>query len=146
LNKRLGGIEKNTEALVAARKGIGLEVNADKTKHMAMSRDQNAERSHSAKTDNSSFDGMEECKYLVTTLTNKNSIQEEIKNRLKSENACYHSPQNLFSSSLLSKSVKIKIYITIISPEVWYGCEIWSLTLREGPRPRVSENRVLRRI
>jgi hypothetical protein len=82
---------------------------------------------------------------LGTTLTNQNSIYEEIKTRLKSGNACYHSVQNLLSSSLLSKNVKIKIYRTIL-PVVLYGCESWSLTLREECRLRVFENKVLRRI
>ena len=81
-----------------------------------------------------------------TTLTNQNSIQEEIKSRLKSGNACYHSVQIILSSSLLSKNLKIKIYRTIILPVVWYGCETWSLTLTEQRRLTVSENRVLRRI
>jgi hypothetical protein len=63
-----------------------------------------------------------------------------------SGNACYHSVQNLLSSSLLSKNVKIKIYRTIILPIVWYGCETWTLILREECRSRVFENRVLRRI
>ena len=89
---------------------------------------------------------VEEFKYLGTTLTNKNSIQEEIKSRLKPGNACYHSVQNLLSSNLLSKNFKIKICRTIILPVVLYGCETWSLTLREERRLRVSENRVLRRI
>ena len=88
---------------------------------------------------------MEEFKYLGTTLTNHNSIQEEIKSRLKSGNACYYSVQNILSSRLLSKNLKIKIYRTIIQPIVLYGCEIWSLTLREERRLRVFENRVLRR-
>jgi len=70
--------------------------------------------------------------------------QDEIKSRLKSGNACYHSVQNLLSSSLLSKNIKIKIYRTIILPVVLYGCETWSLTLREERRLRVFENRVLR--
>ena len=64
--------------------------------------------------DNSTFERVEKFQYLGTTLTNKNSIAEEIKNRLKSRNACYHSVQNLLSSRLLSKNVKIKIYRTII--------------------------------
>ena len=89
---------------------------------------------------------MEEFKYLGTTLTNQNSIQKEIKSRLKLGNACYHSVQNLLSSSLLPKNLKIKIYRTIILPVVLYGCETWSLTLREDHRLRVFENRVLMRI
>jgi hypothetical protein len=83
---------------------------------------------------------------LGTTLTNQNSIQEEIKSRLKSGNACFHSVQDLLYSSLLSKNTKIKIYRTIILPVVLYGCETWSLMLREEHRLRVFENRVLRRI
>ena len=96
--------------------------------------------------DNSSIERVEEFKYLETTLPNKNSIQEEIKSRLKVGNAYYYSVQNLLSSSLLSKKVKIKIYRTIILPVVLYGCETWSLTLREERRLRVFENRVLRRV
>jgi len=69
-----------------------------------------------------------------------------IYNRLRSGNACYHSVQNLLSSSLLPKNLKIKIYISVILPVVLYGCETWSLTLREERRLRVFENRVLRRI
>jgi len=84
-------------------------------------------------------------KYLGTTLTNQKSIAEEIKSRLRSGNACYHSVQNLLLSRLLSKKLKIKIYRTIILP-VLYGCEAWSLTLREERRLRVFENMVLRRI
>ena len=89
---------------------------------------------------------MEQFKYLGTTLTNHSSIQEEIKSRLKLGNVCYHSVQNLLSSSLLSVNLKIKIYRTIILPVVLYGCETWSLTLREERRLRAFENRVLRRI
>ena len=69
---------------------IVLEVNVDKTKYMVMSRDKNAGRRHNKRIDNSSFGRVEEFKYLGTTLTNHNSIQEEIKSRLKSGNACYH--------------------------------------------------------
>ena len=89
---------------------------------------------------------MEEFKYLRTALTNQNSIAEEIKSRLRSENACYHPVQNRLSSRLLSKNLKIKIYRTIILPVVLYGCETWSLILREERKLRVFENMVLRRI
>ena len=89
---------------------------------------------------------MEEFKYLGTTLTNKISIEKEIKNRLKLGNACYYSVQNLLSSSLLSKNLKIRIYVTILLSVVLYGYENWSLTMREERRLRVFENRVLRRV
>jgi len=111
-----------------------------------MSRDQDTVPSHSIKIDNSSCGRVEEFKYFATALTNQNSIQEDIKNRLKSRNACYLSVQNLLSSSLLSRNLKIKIYGTIILPFVLYGCETWSLTLREERRLSVFENKVLRRI
>ena len=75
------------------------------TKYMIMSRDQNAGQSHSMNIDNNSIERVEEFKYLGTTLTNKNSIQEEIKSRLKGGNVCYYSVQNLLSSSLLSKKL-----------------------------------------
>ena len=74
------------------------------------------------------------------------NIQEEIKSRLKSGNACYHSVQNLLSYSLLSKNIKIKMYRTVVLPFVLYGCGTWSLTLREERRLRMFENRALRRI
>ena len=77
---------------------------------------------HHIKIDNSSCEGVEEVKYLRTTVTNQNYIQEEIKSKLKSGNACYHLVQSS-SSSLLSKNLKIKIYRTIILPVVLYGCE-----------------------
>ena len=119
-------------ALVVATKEIGLEVNADKTKYMAVSREHTAGLSHTMKVDNSSIERVEEFKYLGTTLTNQNSIQEEIKSRLKLGNACYHSVQNLLSSSLLSKNLKIKIYRTIILPIVLYGCENFVADIEGG--------------
>ena len=87
-----------------------------KTKYMVMSGEQTAGLSHTMKVDNSSFERVEEFKYLGVTLRNQNSIQEEIKSRLKLGNACYHSVQNLLPSSLLSKNLKItqlcKVFIS----------------------------------
>jgi len=107
-----------------------------------MSQDKNAGRNHSMKIDSSSFERVEELKYLGTSLTNQNSIQEEIKSRLKSGKACYHLVQNLLFSSLLSKNLKIKIYRNIILPVVLYGCETRLLTLMDKCRLRVYENSV----
>jgi hypothetical protein len=85
-------------------KETGLEVNADKTKYLVMSRDQNAGRSHSIKSDNSSFERVEELKHLGTTLTYQNYIQEDIKSIIMSGKAIYYSVQNLLSSCLLLKN------------------------------------------
>jgi hypothetical protein len=95
------------------------------------------------KIGNSSFEREEEFVYLGTTLTNQNSIQEEIKSKLKLGIACYHSVQNVLSSSLLSKNLMTKTYRTVILP-ILYGCETWLLTLREERRLRVFQNKVLR--
>ena len=111
-----------------------------------MSRDQYAGRIHIVRIDNSTFERMEEFQYLGTILTNQSTIPDVIKSRLRSGNARYHSVQNLLSSRLLTKNLKIKIYRTIILPIVLNGCETWSLTWREERKVRVFENIVLRRI
>jgi hypothetical protein len=85
-------------------------------------------------------------KYLGKTLTNQNDIHDEIRSRLNLGNACYYSVQNLLSSRLISKNLKIKIYRSVILPVVLHGCETWSLALREEHRLRVFEKRVLRRM
>ena len=116
LGGRVQTVKKNTESLLVASKEIGLEVNAGKTEYKVMFRDQNAGRSHNIKSDNSSFERMEEFKYLRTTLTNQNSVQGEIKSRLKSGNAWCLSVQNLLSSRLLSKNIETT---TILEPEFY---------------------------
>jgi hypothetical protein len=107
-----------------------------------------AGKKHSIKTAIRSFEDVAKFKYLRKTLTarDQNYIRKEIKSRLNSGNACYHSVQSLLSSRLLSGNVKVKIYKTIILPVVLYGCETWPLTSREEHILRVFENRVLRRI
>jgi hypothetical protein len=106
-----------------------------------------AGQKHSIKIVNWSFEGEAKFRYLGTTLTDQNSINEEIKSRLNLGNACYLSVQSFLSSSRLpSRNIKVKIYKTIILQVVLYGCKTWSLSLREEHRLRVFENRVLRRL
>jgi hypothetical protein len=137
----LGGsvhtIKKNTKASVVASKENGLEVNADKSKHMATSREEDAGRSHSIKTENVSFQMVEEFKHLGTTLINQNSIQEEVRKCLLTFGA-----ESTVFQFTIQKYIKIKIHRTIILP-----CfEAWSLTLWKERRLRAFQNRVLRRI
>jgi hypothetical protein len=125
---------------------VGLETDADRTKYIDISRYQIAGRSLNIKIGNNSTESLERFKYLGTTLTTQNSIHEEIKGTLKLGNACYHLVQNLLSSILLYKNIKITINGTIILSLVLCRCEIWSVTLSEEYKPRLFENRVLRRI
>jgi hypothetical protein len=105
-------INKNTETLTDNSKEVPLEVNVEKTKYMLVSSDQNAGQNRDIKVGNRSFENVSQFRYLGTTVTNQNLIQEGIKRRLISGNACYHSVQNLLSSCLLSKNVKVRIYKT----------------------------------
>jgi hypothetical protein len=88
-----------------------------------LSRHQNVGQNRDIRIANRSFENVSQFKYLGTTITNENMIRDEIKRRLNSGNACYHSVQNLLSSRLLSKNLKIRIYKTIILPVVLYGCK-----------------------
>jgi hypothetical protein len=71
-------------------------------------------------------------KYLGTTLTSQNGIQDEVKSRLNSGIVCYYSVQNLLSSRLISKRLKIKIHETVILSVAMYGCKTWSLSMRRN--------------
>jgi hypothetical protein len=101
-------IKKTAEALIYASEEVGLEINVEKTKYMLLSRHQNIAQNRDIKISNRKFENVSQFKYLGTTVTNQNLIQEEIKTRLNSGNAYYHSVQNLLSSRLLSKNLKIK--------------------------------------
>jgi hypothetical protein len=104
---------------------------------MLLSHDQNAGKNH-IKTANRSFENLAQFIYLGMRVTTQNLIQEEIRRRLNSGNICYHSVQNLLSSCLLFKNVKIRIHKTINLLVVLYGRETWSLTLREAHRLRTE--------
>jgi hypothetical protein len=146
LGDNIDTIEKNTETVIDASKEVGLEINVERTKYMLLSPHQNAGQNREIEIANRSVENVSQFKYLGTTVTNQNLIQEEIKRRLSSGNARYHSVHSLLSSRLLSNNLKMRIYKTIILPLILYGCETWSQKLREEHRLRVFENKVLRRI
>ena len=110
------------------------------TKYMITSRQQNKV------IENLSFETVEKFKYLGVTVTNTNDIREEIKRRINMGNACYYSLEKILWFHPLSKKLKVNTYKSIILPVVFYGCETWSLTLREEHRLTVFENKVLRKI
>jgi xylose isomerase len=99
--------KENTETLIDVSQEVGLVVNTDKTMYMILSRHQNAGQNHDIKIARRSVENMALFKYLGTTVTNQNLIKEEIM-RPNSGNACYYLVQNISSSRLLSKKVKIR--------------------------------------
>jgi hypothetical protein len=103
LEYNIDTINKNTQTLIDASKEVGLEVKVEKSKYMLVSRDQSAGQTREIKIGNRSFENVSQFKYLGTTVTNQNYMHQEIKRRLNSGNAYYHSVQNLLSSRLLSK-------------------------------------------
>jgi hypothetical protein len=126
----LGGsvqtVKGNSEALVFAGKENRLEVNVDKTKYMVMSGDQSAGQKQNVKIDNSSIERVEKFKYLGKPVTNQTSTQEEIKSRLKSGNACYHSVLNFcLSVCYTQKKLNTKVHRNVMLRTVLYGCETW---------------------
>jgi hypothetical protein len=131
LGNSVNTIKENSETLSEASRDIGLEINAEKTKYMIMSHP-NSGQNQNIRIANELFENVAKFKYLGMTLTKENDIHDEIKSRLNSGNTCYYSVQNLLSSRLISKNLKIKIYKTVILPVVLYGCETWSLTLGEA--------------
>jgi hypothetical protein len=146
LGDSVNTIKQNTETLLEARSDVGLEINAEKIKYRIMSRHPYSGQNQNIGIANESFESVAKFRYLGTTITNQNDNRDKIKSRLNSGNTCYYSVQNILSSRLISKNLKIKIYKTVILTVVLYGFETWSLTLREDHRLRVFENSVLRKI
>jgi ribosomal protein S2 len=109
LRDNIDTMKKNADTLTDANKEVGLKVNAEKTKYMLLSRHQNAGQNHDIKIANRSCENVAQFRYLGGPVTNQNLIQEEMKRRLNTGNACYHSIQNLLSSRLLSRHIKIRI-------------------------------------
>jgi hypothetical protein len=135
ISSRTKNVGEKSRNFFSATSEIGPEINAIR----------NFRYNHNRKIGNKVFEIETKDKpaYLGNDLTNQTFIHSEITIRLKSGNACYRSVQNLLCSILLFKNLQIKIYRNEVWPVVLYGCETWSITLRDERRLRVFENRVL---
>jgi hypothetical protein len=127
LGDNIDTIKKTTETLIDATKKVGLQVNTEETKYILLSRHQSSGQNHDKNIAKKCFENVAYFKYLGMTVTVQNFIQVEVMRRLNSGNAFYHSVQNLLSSRLMSKNIKIIIYKTIILPVVLCECGTWGL-------------------
>jgi hypothetical protein len=118
LGDNIDTIKKNKETLSDVSPEVGLEINIEKSKYLLPSHHQNAGKNRDIKIANRSFQNVLQYKYLETTVTNQNLIQDKIKRGLNYGNACYHLVQKLLASRLLQKNVKVRIYKTIILPGI----------------------------
>jgi hypothetical protein len=122
LGDNINIVKKNTGTSTDAGKEVGWKINIEKTKYMLLSDHQTAGQNNDINIANGSSEIVALFIHFGMTVTNQNLIQEEIKRRLNLDSACYHSVQGLLSSCLLSKNVKIRIYIIILLPVVFCGC------------------------
>ena len=132
-----------SQLLVTARR-VGLEVNAEKTEYLVLSRLRRDDAP--LEVDGLRFNNVTEFRYLGSTVTHVNDMTYEVNARIQSGDRCLHSLTPLFRSKSLSRRSKLSIYNSVLRPVVLYGCETWNLSVRSQERLLVFENKVLRRI
>jgi hypothetical protein len=96
--------------------------------------------------DDYNFEVVQSFKYLGSIINVTNDIEEEVKTRIMQGNRCFYALKHLFTSSLVSRNTKLRLFKTIIRPIVMYGCETWSLTQKQDERLATFERKVLRSI
>jgi len=105
---------------------MGFRINENKTKYTIVSRKPTI--MHSLKVGQYLFEQVEHFKYLGVNINRRNNMHNEVKLRLGSANRGYHTMRSVFSSRLLSRETKTKLYIAYLRPIVMYACETWSTT------------------
>jgi ribosomal protein S13 len=131
-------------ALEAAAKNMGLTVNEEKTKFMAITnRTQNLQP---LKVNEYEFEQVTQFKYLGTIINTSNDIKIEIKDRIKMANRCYHGLRNQLKSKVISSKTKVQLYKTLVRPIVLYGSERWTIKKDEEEKLMSFERKILRKI
>ncbi|CAG9835780.1 unnamed protein product [Diabrotica balteata] len=125
---------------------IGLKINEDKTKYMAVSKQERRRIRQNITINDHNFEVVKEFKYLGPTITNDNKLEREVEMRIMAGNRSFFAMQHLMKSKLLSRGTQIRIYKTIIRPAVAYGSETWTLTKRKVNKLLVWERKILRMI
>lgn len=134
-----------TKVFIKEAGKVGLKTNDKKTKYMHFTRNQN-HREGSLQVDGHEFDHVHEFKYLGVIISNRNTDELEIQNRINSANKCFYACSRILASKSLSHKTKIRLYKAIICPVLLYGSETWKLNKKEEKQLIVFENRVLRKI
>ncbi|XP_039299202.1 uncharacterized protein LOC120355027 [Nilaparvata lugens] len=143
-NKR--ALEEGFNQLEIGSQNTGLTINANKTKYMFNSRIDGQENERQLVMGNSIFERVDEFKYLGAMITHRNEVQVDIKAKLSAGNRCYYAMKHFLNSRLITRKVKIQVYITVIRPVVLYGAETWVPTQKDEALLNVWERKILRKI
>lgn len=125
---------------------VGLAINENKTKYLAMERKQGSRVGQNITIDTYNFEVVQSFKYLGSVLNVTNDVEEEIKTRITQGNKSFYALKHLFKSSLVSRATKLRLYKTVVRPIAMYGCETWSLTSKQEQMLNCFERRILRSI
>ncbi|KAJ0179056.1 hypothetical protein K1T71_005831 [Dendrolimus kikuchii] len=140
-------IIKAAKVLEQEAKKVGLKINTDKTEYLHMKRYKNTRIAcTNLHVGDTLYKGASKFKYLGCTITDTNSREEEIHIRVQNALRCSAALHKVLVSRLLSRKTKIRVYKTVIRPILMYGCEAWTLTLKEENQLLVTERKVLRKI
>jgi len=125
---------------------VGLVINPDKTKYMRCSASPSRRSVKGATINGVTYDGEAQFIYLGMLISNDNSVEKEIQRRILAGNRTYFAAISLFRSRLLSRTIKIILYKTLIRPVVSYGTEAWMLMKKEEQALLIFERKIFRRI
>ena len=132
ISRRKSELKEEMKELIEEATNRGLEINSSKTKYMEIVRNKNknSERCDFI-VDDMIFENVSEFSYLGTQIDEENLVSKEIKSRVMMVNRCYYSYKHIMQSKILNKSLKLKLYHSVIRPKVTYGCETWTLTQKD---------------